>query len=270
MFTKSKTFLYKKENKGYHIYNAILLIWRENYIMISKLKNINGKLVNILVGSIGIILILISLMDFVQDTTQTVLLSIGTSILATAIVTGINAKYLISQSEMISMTEKWGLTKIYTARSQINQYTNKALTRTKKLDICAMGLKGFRDAQDKNIEKRVSEGMKLRILTLDPQNPYLSDIDRKEAVSVGYTKQTIDSLLIWISYLQELQKQPGQVQIKTHMGYPHDFYFAVDDAIFVGPYESKTSQQTITYRYNTHGQGARYYKNYFERLWKKY
>lgn len=238
--------------------------------MNAKRKEANGKLVNRYVGAVGIILILISFIVCVKDTVQTVLLSIGTSILATAIVTGINAKYLISQSEMISMTEKWGLTKIYTARSQINKYTNKALTRTKKLDICAMGLKGFRDAQDKNIEKRVSEGMKLRILTLDPQNPYLSDIDRKEGLSIGSTKQTIESLLLWTSYLQKLQKNPGQVQIKTHKDYPHDFYFAVDNAIFVGPYESKTSQQTITYQYNTHGQGANYYRNYFERLWKKY
>lgn len=235
-----------------------------------KIKNMNGKLVNFFVGAVGIILILVSLLDSVEDPATTILLSIGTSVLATAIVTGINSRYLISQSEIIAMTEKWGLTRIYTARSQINKYTNKALSNTKRLDICAMGLKGFRDAQDKNIEKRVAEGMKLRILTLDPKNPYLSDIDHKEDLSIGSTKQTIDSLLLWVSHLQKLEKNRGQVQIKTYMDYPHDFYFALDDAIFIGPYESKTSQQTITYRYNTHGYGARYYRDYFERLWEKH
>ncbi len=236
--------------------------------MRSKLMNMNGKLVNLVVGTVGIILILISLLESVQDPARTILLSIGTSILATSIVTGLNARYLISQNNSISMTEKWGLGGIYEVRAHINTYTNKALLHADNLDICAMGLKGFRDAQGKNIAKRVSRGMNLRILTLDPTNPYLSEIDRKEGLAVGSTKATVESLILWVKQLQKLQLADGQVEIKTYMDYPHEFYFCIDGTVFIGPYESKTSQQTITYRYNAHGQGARYYSDNFERLWK--
>jgi hypothetical protein len=229
----------------------------------------NGKLVNIIVGTVGVVLILVSLLEAIEDPAQTILLSIGTSILATAIVTGINARYLVSQSKTTAMIEKWGLGGIYTVRAHINTFTNKALLRADKLDICAMGLKGFRDAQGRNVEKRVSGGMNLRILTLDPMNPYLSEIDQREGIAIGSTKTTIESLLLWVSELQRKQKEPGQVQIKTYMDYPHEFYFCIDGTVFIGPYESKTSQQTITYRYNAHGQGARYYSDNFERLWKK-
>lgn len=236
--------------------------------MRSKLMNLNGKLVNLFVGAVGIILILISILPFVKDPTNTILLSIGTSILATAIVTWLNARYLISQNSTISMTEKWGLEGIYEVRAHINTYTNKALLHANKLDICAMGLKGFRDAQGKNIASRVSRGMKLRILTLDPENPYLSEIDRKEGLAIGSTKATVESLILWVKQLQHRQLKDGQVEIKTYMDYPHDFYFCIDGTVFIGPYESKTSQQTITYRYNAHGHGARYYSDNFERFWK--
>lgn len=110
--------------------------------------------------------------------------------------------------------------------------------------------------------------MNLRILTLDPTNPYLSEIDRKEGLAVGSTKATVESLILWVKQLQKLQLADGQVEIKTYMDFPHEFYFCIDGTVFIGPYESKTSQQTITYRYNAHGQGARYYSDNFERLWK--
>ena len=236
--------------------------------MIIKLENINGKLVNLLVGCLGVILILLTFIDCVVDPLKAILLSIGTSILATSIVTALNAKYLVSQSNATAMTEKWGLEGIYTVRANINTHTNKALARANQLDVCAMGLKGFRDAQGKNIANRVSKGMRIRILTLSPNSPFLSEIDRNEGLAEGSTKASIESLLKWISELQKIQLSPGQVEVKTYNTYPHEFYFCIDGTIYIGPYENKTSQQTITYRFNPYGQGARYYSNYFENLWK--
>lgn len=237
--------------------------------MKAKFERINGELLNLLIGAIGIILILLSVLESVGDFGKSILLSIGTSFLATAIVTALTSRYLLSQNKMVSMVEKWGLAGIYTARAHINKYTNKALLRANTLDICAMGLKGFRDAQGKNIAKRISRGMRLRILTLDPSNPYLSEVDRNEGIALGSTKATIESLIQWVAELQKLQRFSGQVEIKTYMDYPHDFYFCIDGTVFIGPYESKTSQQTITYRFNANGQGARYYSDNFDYLWRK-
>jgi hypothetical protein len=46
-----------------------------------------------------------------------------------------------------------------------------------------------------------------------------------------------------------------------------DFYFRVDDHVYVGPYlKDISSQQTISMEY-THGEGVNYWKGYFETVW---
>lgn len=227
----------------------------------------NAKLVNFVVGLIGVVLILISILIGIEKTAAVIIVSIGTSMLASAIVTGLSSQYLINQNRVTVMVERWGLGGIYEARAGINAFTNKALKRANSLDICAMGLKGFRDAQGKVIAQRVSAGMSLRILTIDPSSPVLSEIDRTEGLSVGSTKATIESLIMWVSELQQNQLHRGQVELKTYNHYPYDFYFNIDGTVFTGPYQAKTSQQTITYRYNRNAQGAKYFREYFEALW---
>lgn len=235
---------------------------------INEIISKNMHMTNIITGCLGVILILTAVIIGVTKTLSVILLSIGTSVLASAIVSYLNSKYLINRSEAIQMVERWGIEKIYTARSEINVETNDLLKSTNRLEICAMGLKGFRDAQAKTIEKRVSEGMKLKILTLNPNSKFLSNIDQKERSLIGSTKNDIESLLTWISELKNIQRVDGQVEVKTYDNYPYDFYFNLDGTIFVGPYQNKTSQQTITYKYAAGTKGAKIYKDYFDSLWE--
>jgi len=227
----------------------------------------NAKLLNFVVGLLGVVLILVGVLIGMEQTISVILVSIGTSMLASAIVSGLSSRYLVNQSRTTVMVEYWGLGGIYKTRAEINGFTNKALKRANSLDICAMGLKGFRDAQGKVIAERVSAGMKLRILTINPKSPVLSEIDRTEGLAEGSTKATIESLIEWVLELKKNQLQKGQVQIKTYNHYPHEFYFDIDGTVFTGPYQAKTSQQTITYRFNKNGQGAKYYREYFQELW---
>ena len=47
-----------------------------------------------------------------------------------------------------------------------------------------------------------------------------------------------------------------------------DFYWRVDDVIYIGPYwYGVESQQTITYKYLAGGKGFTQYSEYFETLW---
>ena len=227
----------------------------------------SGQVTNTVIGLLGVILILVSIIIGIEKTLSVVLISVGTSILASAVVSYLSSKYLIQKDDFITMTEHWGIEGIYETRAEINSETNVLLKNAKTLDICAMGLKGFRDSQERVILKRISEGMCLRILTLDPNSKYLSLIDETEGLANGATKATIESLLSWVSDLKKNQLFDRQVEIRTYNHYPYDFYFCLDEIVFTGPYQDKTSQQTITYKFTLKRNGSKYYRQYFESLW---
>lgn len=68
--------------------------------------------------------------------------------------------------------------------------------------------------------------------------------------------------------LQTIAPKPENVQVKYYNSLPEDFYFRVDDHVFIGPYlYGISSQQTISYEFKGAAKGASYYKDYFEHLW---
>lgn len=158
------------------------------------MENINprdwsGTVVNIITGCVGIILILSSILMKVTNTCGIVFLSIGASILASAIVTFISSRYLLKQNHLSDLINRWGIQNIYLARAEMNPYSNELLKYTNKLDIIAFGLKGFRESQGIFIKDRVSKGMRLRILTINQESEYLIEIDNNENLSHGATKK---------------------------------------------------------------------------------
>lgn len=225
-------------------------------------------MINRITGLIGIVLICIAIIVGIEKTISMILLSIGTSILASAIVSGLNEHYIIQQNDALKMTEQWGLKKIYQTRAEINCETNELLKTTQVLSICAMGMKGFRDAQGKNVEACILRGMRLRILTIDPNSDILSQIDNYEGVTVGSTKSDIEALVMWIRKLKEKEIFENQIQLKHYDNYPYEFYFNMDGVVFTGPYQNKTSQQTITYQYAARTLGSNKYEQLFESLWE--
>jgi len=222
----------------------------------------------IIIALIGIVLILVAILIGTWRTMSVIMLSVGASILSSAIVGKVSSYFEQQHGEALQMMNKWGIEKIYETRAEINAETNHLLTDTLRLDICAMGLKGFRDAQGDIIKQRVKEGMRVRILTLSPRSKFLSMIDGSEGVAMGSTKASINTLLPWVKELQKEQIEDNQVQIRTYDHYPYDFYFCMDGTVFTGPYQNKTSQQTITYKYAAKALGAMTYKKNFENLWE--
>ncbi|MBQ8604150.1 MAG: hypothetical protein IJ410_04830 [Oscillospiraceae bacterium] len=158
---------------------------------------------NVITALFGVVLILISIIVGMDKTISVILLSIGTSTFASAIVSFLNYHYLIRQNNATQIVDMWGINKIYSTRAEINVETNELLKHTKKLEMCAMGLKGFRDAQGKTIEERVKEGMFIKILTLDPDSQFPSIVDKTEGLMVGSTKTDIISLIEWVDKLKK-------------------------------------------------------------------
>ena len=110
----------------------------------------------------------------------------------------------------------------------------------------------------------LKKGVQIRIITMDPNCEVLKLRDRAEGKSEGATKESIVHLQ---EFFQKTNKRK-KVQIKYHQQLPLDFFFRVDDHIFVGPYiYGKESQQMITYEFEKGGRGYDYYMDYFESLW---
>ena len=61
----------------------------------------------------------------------------------------------------------------------------------------------------------------------------------------------------------------GKITIKYYDCMTLDFYWRLDDQLYVGPYWFGTeSQQTITYKFVKGGRGFDVYTEYFEELWE--
>jgi len=234
-----------------------------------KMVEYNAIALNVITFLIGVVLVLIATFIGLSKIGGIILVSIGTSIIASSIVVYLSSKYLFKQNRIKDIIEKWGLNGIFRTRAEMNESTNEKLKDSvNNLDIIAFGLKNFRDNQDDLIKNKVLSGMQIRILTSDTESQFIAQREIDEGQVAGQIKNTIIQLTHWVDNLKQVQTYQKQVQIKYYNSLPLDFYFKVDNAIFIGPYlYGRDSQQTISYEFCSNSQGYEYYANYFERLW---
>lgn len=233
------------------------------------LEQTNASLINTVIFCIGAAFTLVSF--FITNAeSKNVLIGIGCSLIASTVVSYLTSKYLVRISKAKQIIEFWGLSAIYETRQEMNQSTNIAFKSLEKnLDIIAWGLKSFRDSQDKVIKDKVKHGLKIRFLTLHPESVYVRqrEIDEKEVE--GQIKKTIEDLGGWVETLRKIAPDPSNIEARFYDSLPENFYFRVDDHIFMGPYQwGKSSQQTISYEFKGRASnGFIHYNDYFERLW---
>lgn len=160
----------------------------------------------------------------------------------------------------------WGIKNIYETRAIANLTINACQERAReRVDIIAFGLSSWRNAKERLIDSMLAQGVEIRIITMDPDSTILEMRDKAENKTIGSTKDSIITLKKFFDQTEMRRK----VKIKYHKELPLDFYFRVDDHVFVGPYLfGSESQQTITYEFEKGGEGYRYYTEYFEKLWK--
>ncbi|MDY0361433.1 MAG: hypothetical protein RBR08_08270 [Desulforegulaceae bacterium] len=232
------------------------------------LEQINASLINLVICCIGFICLLSALFTDHQDG-RNILLSIGCSLIASSVVSYLTSKYLVRMNRIKHIVEHWGLAAIFETRQEMNRSTDIAFESLEKnLDIIAWGLKSFRDAKDKIVREKVKRGLKIRFVTLHPDSEYIKQRENDEKEVPGQIRNTILNLQEWIDDLRTIAPNPDNIQVKYYNSLPEDFYFRVDDHIFIGPYlYGISSQQTISYEFQAPAKGASYYKEYFERLW---
>lgn len=164
--------------------------------------------------------------------------------------------------------DDWKIKAIWHTRSEANPTIDECQRKAKeRVDVVAFGLSSWRQSKDRLIDEMLARGVKIRIITMDPDNLFLGMRDRAEEKTEGYTRDTIMQL---IQFFRQTEKRKS-VEIRTHGELPLDFYFRVDDRVFVGPYQfGADSQRTITYEFEKGGEGFSYYTDYFEKLWERF
>jgi hypothetical protein len=217
----------------------------------------------------GIILVLLSLLNSISDPNiKTILISVGCSLIASALVILVTYFILYEKDDIVDVIKLWGLQGIYHRRDKSQRSNPKLENMKTRLDIIAFGVSSLRSAMRTVIEERVRSGVQIRILTISPDSIFLKQQEIDEGCVKGQIRKTNIDLGEWVSGLQKMSKNQDSVQIKYYDALPLDLYFRIDNSLFVGPYlHGIQSQQTITYEYNEHGIAFKEYTDYFEMLW---
>lgn len=237
-----------------------------------------GKTVNHLVGWIGLACTLlgICIQPYYADI-GTIVLSVGASVLATALVTLINAKYMMKIQRMEGLISAWRLYDIYESKAEMNSLdANAALNQcSDSIDIIAEGLFNYINMKGDILkEKILRNGVKLRIISCD--SDIMLKLRAKDEIgpeSSGDDAVTkVKQLGKWIAEIHKALENEGMdkdnVQICYHSSYPGFSYLRIDTMSFVSAnLWGKPSQQCFAISFEEGGKGAGYFRKYFENLW---
>ncbi len=223
-----------------------------------NMKALVGALLAILIGG------LLALTGY--DGFNGFLTGVGCSLIASGAVSILNAVYI--ERREIKSADVWGLDKIYKTRSEKNADSDPKLKSvTDRVDGIAFGLGSFRRNHTEQVEDCLKRGVNFRFITMNPDSEYAIQRDREEGVNEGSTAHSINQLVEWAKTLNG-KNYKGQISIKGYSCMTLDFYWRVDDELYMGPYwYGYLSQQTVTYKYVKGGEGFDLYQEYFSRLW---
>lgn len=179
-------------------------------------------------------------------------------------------KYGVESDSTESYEKEWGLKNIYPSRSEAHVDYNKEGFAKESCDIIAFGLKNLRSNVGELIEKNVEKGLKIRILTLQPDSLFVKKRELQEGL-IGSIRDSILELLDWIQKIRKLVPKglnaDENVQVRFYDSVPLDFYCKLDDKVYIGPYlAGKESRDIITYEFGN-GSISKMYTDYFEKLW---
>lgn len=226
--------------------------------------NLKSIIVGLIVTLLGGALIVADI--FWWKTDSMVWISIGCSLIASALVILLNV-FLVDASKYNPLDD-WGLKRIAYTRADINNDCGAELRKAKyQVDIVAFGLQSFRNKQSNEVENYLKKGVNFRILTMNPSSEYIKAREKEEDDT--NIKNSVEKLIDWANQLNN-KNYKGKIIVKGYSCMTLDFYWRIDDIVYVGPYwYGYDSQQTITYKFTEGGSGYQLYTDYFEKIWNE-
>lgn len=168
-----------------------------------------------------------------------------------------------------AILDHWKLEKIFRTRAEKNLESDPKLEKhnIKRIDGIAFGLSSFRSTRENDVLLCLQNGTNIRLLVMNPD----SEFSKQRAIEEGEHPDSISSsikkLVEWANKLNS-KSTAGKIEIKYYNAMTLDFYWRMDDELYIGPYMYNiVSQQTITYKFINGGKGFELYINYFESLW---
>ncbi|EKL9827949.1 TPA: hypothetical protein N2935_000339 [Vibrio parahaemolyticus] len=200
---------------------------------------------------------------------NTVLLSIGCSILAVVIINFVEYHITLPEVNFMKVINSWKLVSIFKTRQEMNTVTNKLLLKSEELDIAALGASGFINYQGDVLKERLKKGLKIRFLIPHRESNFISQREKDEMAQEGSIKKAISDLVEWVETTKkELNLSDSAIQIREYSCLPIDSIMRIDNNLFTGPFMvKKKSQLTMSYQYKKGGDGYEYYNKYFEDIW---
>lgn len=239
----------------------------------------DANFTNLVIFLIGIILVLFGLLTNLFETKkifsvdlsliQSILISVGTSIIASGIISFLLVKYIYSyQDSLRNIVDEWGVRRI-DIRADLNPDINKKLeSMDTGMDIIAFGMKNFLSVQGDLLKEKINKGCRIRILTINPDSQYVQQREIEEFELEGQIKNSIKYMIEWAKSVKDEVHNKNLISVKIYNGLPQDMYQKVDEFVYVGPFQyGRPSQQTIAYSYIPKSKGSEYYISYFNKLW---
>lgn len=237
--------------------------WKINKLQLSLERLINGC-----IFLAGIVVVFFGVFIIQNEKAETVLVSIGTSLIASALVAFLTSIYILKYQHAKDISEQWGIRSIKEQRAVMNIDVDEHMEKAKKhIDIIAFGLKSLRESRTNVVKDALRRNVAIRIITVNPKNEILKLKDKDEGKIEGSTEKSINELIEWVSQLN--MRSSNQIELRFCETLPSEVFYRVDDYIYVGPYQyGRESQRTITTEFKSPGKGFLYYLEYFEQLWQ--
>ncbi len=194
-----------------------------------------------------------------------IFVSIGCSLIASG--TAVILTALFFERRKTDPMEGSGANRVYMTRGEMNADCEKAMKKCKyAIDVIGFGQKTFRSKQTPLVRKMLERGVNFRFITMDPDFPFVEERERAEKEVSGQIKKTIHDLVKWADELNAAGYK-GKIIVKGHNTMTLEFFWRVDNALFLGPYwYGLDSQETISYQYGTGSVSGTYFR-YFDDLW---
>lgn len=227
-----------------------------------------GQGTNLIIALLGIITILVGILWKSHPVRQTILLSIGTSMIASAIVAFLNAYYMLESNKVKQLIKTWHLQQLYKTRAEMNGCESNTALRncSKNIDIIAEGMHNFLSVQGSVLSEKLNNGVKIRIISCDSETMLAQryrDESRSGKCEGNATADQVYELFCWVKE----QSKNGNLEIRFHNSYPAFSYLRIDSHVFIGPnLWHRPSQQSFAMSFDG-GEGAEYFQNYFDELW---
>jgi len=201
-----------------------------------------------------------------QGKTSNILVSIGTSLVATAIVLFLDLWKNFSVDHLMAKTDNiiniGGFEKVYKKRD-LDRYDDLMENLGKGIDICGYSLGGFFESFSLTLRAKlqVHSNIKVRVIFVNPRSEAAKKRAEIEGKNIELYKQKFETFKTFYAGI-------ANMEIKT-VDFPiSSMIFRIDSVLFIGPhFYQHQSKATHTFELRKDSYLFKEYQEEFERMW---